>query len=111
MGNIDFGIEKDKHISIKSESDIGVFEHNHSIPSVMATVYQSEPDFTVEKQRISNKEADHLNTMIKCAPGVDLQLHPSMPLCATSYLDAEQNSFIRLWIAPMANDDELSDED
>ena len=111
MGNIDFGIEKDKHITIKSESDIGQFEHKHTIPSVMATVYQSEPDFTAEKQRISNKEADHLNTMIKCAPGVDLQFHPSMPLCATSYLDAEQTSFIRLWIAPMANDDELSDED
>lgn len=112
MGNIDFGIEKDKHITIKSESDIGVFEHKHAIPSVMANVYQAEPSFTSERQRISNKEADHLNTMIKCAPGVDLQFHPSMPLCATSYLDSEQNSFIRIWIAPMAADDDFnSDED
>jgi hypothetical protein len=110
-GNVKLGITKGKHITVEATSDMGAFKHKQPIPSVMATVFQQAPDFTEETQTISSKEAEYLSTLIKCAPGIDLQIDPNMPLCATSYLDTEQTSYIRLWIAPMANDDDLEEED
>lgn len=104
-GNVKLGITKNKHITVEATSDMGAFKHRQPIPSVMAAVFQQAPDFTEESQTISAKEAEYMATLIKCAPGIDLQIDPSMPLCATSYLDSEQTSFIRLWIAPMASDD------
>jgi hypothetical protein len=109
-GNVKLGITKGKHITIEATSDMGAFKHCQPIPSVMATVFQQAPDFTEESQTISSKEAEYLSTLIKCAPGIDLQIDPNLPLTATSYLDAEQTSFFRLWIAPMATDDYLEED-
>ena len=110
-GNVKLGIAKQKHITVEATSDMGAFKHQQPIPSVMATVFEQAPDFTEEHQTISPKEAEYLSTLIKCAPGIDLQLDPNMPLCATSYLDAEQTSYVRLWIAPMASDPDCDEED
>lgn len=105
-GNFTLDVLKDRHISVVCEADEGTLNLKQSLPSVMATMFQTAPDFTSCKFTISNKEADYMNTMIKTAPGVDIQLHPTLPLCATSYLDTEQTSYIRMWIAPIAGDDD-----
>lgn len=105
-GHLTLGVLKDRHISVVCEADEGTLNLKQTLPSVMATIYQTSPDFTKFDFTISNKEAEYLNTMIKCAPGVDIQMNSQMPMCATSYLNKEQTSYIRMWIAPICGDDD-----
>ena len=105
-GNVTIGIEKNTCITVDCEADEGSLSLKQSLPSVMATIFHTSPEFSKLKLTISSKEAEYLNTMIKCAPGIDIELNSQMPLCATSYLNTEQTSYIRLWIAPVASDDD-----
>jgi len=105
-GDFCIGVEKDKHINISGVGDAGEMHLKQPLPSVMATVFNYEPDFTTISMTMSIKEAEHLDVMIKCAPGVDIQLDNGLPVCATSYLDETRTSFIRLWIAPKLNEDD-----
>ena len=106
-GDVSFGVEKDKHIHIKGIGEAGEMHLKQPLPSVMATVVNYEPDFSSISCMMSIKEAEHLDVLIKCAPGVDIQLDENLPICATSYLNETRSSFIRLWIAPkLAEDNE-----
>lgn len=106
-GNILIGITKGKDIAIQVKSDsMGEINIKQNIPSVMAQMIQSTPEFTCQEKIISAKEADCLDTLIQCSPGVDIQFETNMPVCCTSYLDQDMKSYVRLWIAPLMGEDE-----
>ena len=106
-GNVCLGIEKGKEIKVEVKSDtMGTISIKQPIPSVMAQMVQSTPTFTRTEKILSSKEADCLDVLIQCSPGVDIQYETSMPICCTSYLDKDKKSYVRLWIAPMSNEEE-----
>ena len=72
----------------------------------MAQMAQSTPEFTLQEKIISAKEADCLDMLIQCSPGVDIQFETSMPVCCTSYLDKDMKSYVRLWIAPLMEEED-----
>lgn len=105
-GDFAIGVEKDKCIMVRCNSDEGTLNLKQSLPSVMANVFHTSEDFTSIMMTIGIKLADSLNTMIKCSPGVDIEMSPYAPLCSTCYLNPEKTSFIRLWIAPKHEEDD-----
>lgn len=105
-GDFTIGVEKDKFISICCNSTEGTLNLKQSLPSVMANTFHTSEDFEKIVMTIGIKLAESLSTMIKCAPGVDIEMSPLFPLCSTCYLNPEKTSFIRLWIAPKQEDDD-----
>lgn len=106
-GNIGISITKGKEISINVKSDsMGNIQINQPIPSVMAQMVKSSPDFITQEKRISSKEAECLDVLIQCSPGVDIQFENNMPMSCTSYLDKDKKSYVRLWIAPLIIEEE-----
>lgn len=106
-GNVGFKIEKGKEITMEVKSEtMGTIQIKQPIPSVMAQMIQSTPEFTLQEKIISAKEADCLDMLIQCSPGVDIQFETSMPVCCTSYLDKDMKSYVRLWIAPLMEEED-----
>lgn len=103
-GNFSLEIVKDKEINVRVRSDLTDLHLCQPLPTLMANMVASTPVFTTMEKTIASKETDCLDAIIQCAPGVDILYSDEMPMCCVSHLD--DNSYIKLWIAPIMGDDE-----
>jgi hypothetical protein len=103
-GHFTLEIIKGNVINIRVLSDLMDMKISQPVPSVMAQIVKSKPDFVSMEKSVSSKEIECLDMLIQCAPGVDIMYEKDMAVCCTSYLDTE--SYVRLWIAPMLTEDD-----
>lgn len=103
-GNFSLEIIKEKEINVRVRSDLTDLHLCQPLPTMMATMVSSTPVFTSMEKTIASKETECLDAIIQCAPGVDILYSDEMPMCCVSHLD--ENSYVKLWIAPIMGDDE-----